>query len=130
MEKLERLLTPRQVAELEGCSLTTVYDRLTDGSYQAIKDGVKTLISESSVARRRAACASPQRVRGVPQRHRPRREPALHFHRNKCPTARCGAKGEFRRDGYTFDGRRPQTEHFEPCSKRVRARAQRSLRIL
>jgi len=71
MEKLERLLTPRQVAELEGCSLTTVYDRLTDGSYEAIKDGVKTLIPESSVARRRASLPKAQYgarkgIRGVP----------------------------------------------------------------
>jgi excisionase family DNA binding protein len=51
----ERLLTPRQVAELEGCSLTTVYKRLTDGEYSAIKDGVKTLISSASIARRREA---------------------------------------------------------------------------
>ena len=50
---LQQLLTPRRVAELEGCSLTTVYKRLTDGEYTAVKDGVKTLISAESVARRR-----------------------------------------------------------------------------
>jgi excisionase family DNA binding protein len=50
---LDQLLTPRRVAELEGCSLTTVYKRLTDGEYEAIKDGVKTLIPAASVARRR-----------------------------------------------------------------------------
>ena len=50
---LEQLLTPRRVAELEGCSLTTVYKRLTDGEYTAVKDGNKTLISAESVARRR-----------------------------------------------------------------------------
>jgi excisionase family DNA binding protein len=50
---LDQLLTPRRVAELEGCSLTTVYKRLTDGEYAAIKDGVKTLIPAASVARRR-----------------------------------------------------------------------------
>jgi excisionase family DNA binding protein len=53
MDQLERLLTPRQVAGLEGCSLTTVYKRLTDGEYTAVKDGVKTLIPAASVARRR-----------------------------------------------------------------------------
>jgi len=53
MDHLERLLTPRQVAELEGCSLTTVYKRLTDGEYTAVKDGLKTLISSASVAQRR-----------------------------------------------------------------------------
>jgi excisionase family DNA binding protein len=51
--EIERLLSPRQVAELEGCSLTTVYKRLTDGEYTAVKDGSKTLISTESVARRR-----------------------------------------------------------------------------
>jgi excisionase family DNA binding protein len=50
---LDQLLTPRRVAELEGCSLTTVYKRLTDGEYEAIKDGSKTLIPAASVARRR-----------------------------------------------------------------------------
>jgi excisionase family DNA binding protein len=50
---LEQLLTPRRVADLEGCSLTTIYKRLTDGEYEAIKDGTKTLISAASVARRR-----------------------------------------------------------------------------
>jgi excisionase family DNA binding protein len=51
---LDQLLTPRRVAELEGCSLTTVYKRLTDGEYEAVKDGPnKTLISAASVARRR-----------------------------------------------------------------------------
>jgi excisionase family DNA binding protein len=53
MDQLEQLLTPRQVAELEGCSLTTVYKRLNDGEYSAVKDGPKTLISSASVARRR-----------------------------------------------------------------------------
>ena len=53
MDQLERLLTPRQVAGLEGCSLTTVYKRLQYGEYDAVKDGRKTLISEESVLRRR-----------------------------------------------------------------------------
>ena len=53
MDHLERLLTPRQVADLEGCSLTAVYKRLSDGEYTAVKDGLKTLISSASVARRR-----------------------------------------------------------------------------
>ena len=73
MDHLERLLTPRQVAELEGCSHTTVYDRLTDGSYEAVKDGVKTLITESSVARRRASLPKAEYgarkgIRGVPSK--------------------------------------------------------------
>jgi excisionase family DNA binding protein len=60
MDYLERLLTPRQVAELEGCGLTTVYKRLTDGEYTAVKDGVKTLISSASVARRRESLPQAQ----------------------------------------------------------------------
>ena len=55
MVVLEQLLTPKRVAELEGCSLTTVYKRLTDGEYSAVKDGTKTLISAESIARRRAS---------------------------------------------------------------------------
>jgi len=51
--EIEQLLTPRRVAELEGCSLTTIYKRLADGEYAAVKDGNKTLISAASIARRR-----------------------------------------------------------------------------
>jgi hypothetical protein len=51
--EIEQLLSPRQVAELEACGLTTVYDRLAAGIYEAVKDGKKTLISSASVARRR-----------------------------------------------------------------------------
>jgi excisionase family DNA binding protein len=73
MQNLERLLTPRQVAELEGCSLTTVYGRLTAGEYAAVKDGKKTLISAESVARRReglpkAVFGARKGIRGVPPR--------------------------------------------------------------
>ena len=60
MDHLEQLLTPRQVAELEGCSLTTVYKRLADGEYAAVKDNLKTLISSTSVARRRASLPKAQ----------------------------------------------------------------------
>jgi excisionase family DNA binding protein len=71
MEKLERLLTPRQVAELEGCSNTTVYERLAAGEYEAVKDGVKTLILTSSVARRRESLPKAQYgkrkgIKGIP----------------------------------------------------------------
>ena len=51
--ELERLLAPRWAAYIEGCSLTTIYKRLAEGEYTAVKDGVKTLITESSIARRR-----------------------------------------------------------------------------
>jgi len=73
MDNLERLLTPRQVAELDGCGLTTVYKRLADGQYTAIKDGLKTLISAESVARRRELLPKAQYgmrkgSRGVPSK--------------------------------------------------------------
>jgi excisionase family DNA binding protein len=73
MDQLERLLTPRQVAGLEGCSLTTVYKRLTDGEYTAVKDGVKTLIPAASVARRReslpqAEFGARKGIRGIPSK--------------------------------------------------------------
>jgi hypothetical protein len=73
MENLERLLTPRQVAELEGCSVTTIYKRLIAGDYCAVKDGVKTLISSESVARRREALPKAQfgarkGIKGVPSK--------------------------------------------------------------
>jgi hypothetical protein len=69
---LEQLLTPRAVAELEGCSLTTVYKRLTDGEYTALKDGVKTLITAESIARRRESLPRAQfgarkGLKGVPR---------------------------------------------------------------
>jgi hypothetical protein len=69
--ELERLLTPRQVSELEGVSLTTIYDRLAAGAYDAIKDGNMTRIRASSVARRRASLPKAQYgarkgIRGVP----------------------------------------------------------------
>ena len=76
MDHLERLLTPRQVAELEGCSLTTVYKRLIDGEYEAVKDGVKTLIRAESVARRReslpkATFGARKGIKGIPSKAEP-----------------------------------------------------------
>jgi hypothetical protein len=50
---IDQLLTPRRVAELEGCSVWMVYQRLKDGAYEAVKDGRKTLITAESIARRR-----------------------------------------------------------------------------
>jgi hypothetical protein len=71
--ELERLLTPRQVGDLEGCSLTTVYGRLADGTYTAIKDGRKTLIHASSVSRRRVGLPQAKYglragIKGVPSK--------------------------------------------------------------
>ena len=73
MTQLERLLTPRQVADLEGCSLTSVYARLAAGEYAAVKDGPKTLISSASVAQRReslprAKYGARKGIKGVPSK--------------------------------------------------------------
>jgi excisionase family DNA binding protein len=57
---IDQLLTPRRVAELEGCGITTVYQRLKDREYEAVKDGRKTLITAESVARRRKKLPSAQ----------------------------------------------------------------------
>jgi hypothetical protein len=51
--EIERFLSPRQAAEIEGCSVTTIYQRLSAGEYAAFKDGIKTLIPASSIAARR-----------------------------------------------------------------------------
>jgi len=53
--------------------LTTVYGRLADGTYEAVKDGTKTLILPSSITRRREGLPKAQYnvrkgVRGVPKR--------------------------------------------------------------
>ena len=51
---LEQLLSPATVAKLEDCSVTTVFKRLRDREYTAIRDGVRTKIFASSVEARRA----------------------------------------------------------------------------
>jgi excisionase family DNA binding protein len=50
---IKRLLTPKQVAEIDGVGLVTVYRRLSLGEYVAVKDGRRTKITEESVAQRR-----------------------------------------------------------------------------
>jgi excisionase family DNA binding protein len=52
---IKRLLTPRQVAEIDGVGMTTVYRRLSLGEYDGVKDGRQTKISEESIMRRRAS---------------------------------------------------------------------------
>jgi hypothetical protein len=49
MNNVQRLLTPRQVAELEGVGQTEIYKRLALGQYDALKDGKRTKITEASV---------------------------------------------------------------------------------
>jgi len=50
---IKRLLTPKQVAELDGVAMTAVYRRLALGEYDGVKDGLRTKITEESVLRRR-----------------------------------------------------------------------------
>jgi excisionase family DNA binding protein len=50
---IKRLLSPKEVAEIDGVKKTTVYRRLARGEYDAVKDNRQTKITEESVARRR-----------------------------------------------------------------------------
>jgi hypothetical protein len=50
---IKRLLTPKQVAEIDGIGMTSVYRRLSLGEYDGVKDGRQTKITEESVLRRR-----------------------------------------------------------------------------
>jgi hypothetical protein len=60
MDAPEQLLTIKQTAALEGCSVAEIYNRLSRTEYQAVKDGDrKTLIPQSSVIARRAAKLKP-----------------------------------------------------------------------
>jgi hypothetical protein len=60
METPEPLLTIKQTAALEGCSVAEIYNRLARSEYHAVKDGDrKTLIPQSSVVARRAAKLKP-----------------------------------------------------------------------
>jgi hypothetical protein len=55
----DRLYSPKQVAQLEGCCLARVYHRLAAGEYSAFKDGRSTRIPGSSILARRAAMLTP-----------------------------------------------------------------------
>jgi len=48
-------VSPKEAARLENCGLTTVYERLNSGEYQAVKDGTRTKILVSSIEARRAS---------------------------------------------------------------------------
>ena len=47
-------LSVRDVARSEGCCVASVYVRLSNGEYKAVKDGRRTLILWKSVKERRA----------------------------------------------------------------------------
>jgi predicted DNA-binding transcriptional regulator AlpA len=70
MDTPEQLLTIKQTAALEGCSVAEIYNRLSRSEYHAVKDGDrKTLIPQSSVIARRAAKLKPASYK--PQAPRP-----------------------------------------------------------
>ena len=47
-------LSPKLTAVVNNCSLSTIYDRLGKGEYQAVKDGHSTKITTESIKARRA----------------------------------------------------------------------------
>ena len=56
-------LSPKLTAIVECCGLATIYERLADGTYSAIKDGHATKITTESIKRRRE---SPPRAQYKP----------------------------------------------------------------
>jgi hypothetical protein len=86
--EVEKWFSPRQVAELEGCSVTSVYQRLSAGEYEARKDGIKTLIPASSIAARRERLPKAEygsaRALKVFSRARPRHERRRHVPDPNC----------------------------------------------
>ena len=46
-------LSPKLTDVVDSCALATVYQRLTEGTYSAIKDGRATKITTESIKRRR-----------------------------------------------------------------------------
>jgi hypothetical protein len=51
--EIKRLLTPKQVMELDGIGQTAFYKRCAAGEYVCVKDGQRTKVTEESVLRRR-----------------------------------------------------------------------------
>jgi hypothetical protein len=69
---IKRLLSPKQVTEIDAVGITTVYRRLALGEYDGVKDGRQTKITEESVLRRRASLPKAQYnvrrgIRGIPK---------------------------------------------------------------
>jgi hypothetical protein len=50
-------LSPKLTAIVDACAMSTVYDRLEKGDYEAVKDGTKTIITTASILARRARLA-------------------------------------------------------------------------
>jgi hypothetical protein len=51
--EVARGLAPKLTALLEDCSLSSVYERLASGEYDAYKDGNRTKVTVESIKRRR-----------------------------------------------------------------------------
>ena len=51
----DKLYTVTEVAELDGCCVASVYNRLSAGEYRAFKDGKSTRIPGWSINERRGA---------------------------------------------------------------------------
>ena len=47
-------VSPKLAAVIDECGLTTVYERLQSGEYQAVKDGRSTKVLTASIKSRRA----------------------------------------------------------------------------
>src|SRR5215475_3080866 len=47
-------LTPTETARVESCGLSTVYERIARGEYDAVIDGTRTKVLYESIRRRRA----------------------------------------------------------------------------
>jgi hypothetical protein len=45
--------SPKRIAQLDSCCISEVYNRLSRGEYEGLKDGRKTLITWRSVVARR-----------------------------------------------------------------------------
>ena len=61
-------LPPKLTAVVEACGMSTVYDRLAAGEYEAVKDGPRTKISTNSIKRRRAGLPRAE-YKPLPPRH-------------------------------------------------------------
>jgi hypothetical protein len=53
-------LPPKLTAIVESCGMSTVYERLADGTYQAVKDGRLTRILTASIKARRLSLPAAQ----------------------------------------------------------------------
>jgi hypothetical protein len=55
----DRLYSPREVCEFEGCCMATFYTRMARHEYECYKDGNKTAITGASILERRRKVLKP-----------------------------------------------------------------------